>query len=411
VFSGYGNDLSIRLFGGKAYLSWIFGGVLLIAFLGCGTTFRGLQSKIGKCWIALVVCLLFSSAFSIWRSESVGLLENYVPKILFVYFYCCAFSLTLRNLRILIIGNIICTTAILLSAALFGKADDGNRFAIPDSLFFGNPNDLALALVCSLGFTVFLILQKSILARILGIAEFLITLFFVLKTGSRGGFLALAACLTVWIIFSSARMRLIALAIPAMSLVALLPGSILIRLVQIAAPGADTPAAAMDGTSQASKALGSQYERTRLLERSIGYAFAHPVFGLGPGTFMDALYNDDVLYGTHTTALGTHNTYTQLASECGFPVLFLYLGVLFGSIAVNYRIMKRTRKEPGAEKVFTISLCLLGSLVAFAIGSAFHHVAYSLTLPVLSAMSVALHMSSQGGNLQWIDAETAAGNV
>jgi hypothetical protein len=259
VFSGYGNDLSIRLFGGKAYLSWIFGGVLLIAFMGCGTTFRGLQSKIGKCWIALVVCLLFSSAFSIWRSESVGLLQNYIPKILFVYFYFCAFTLTLRNLRVLIIGNIVCTTAILLSAALFGKADDGNRFAIPDSLFFGNPNDLALALVCSLGFTLFLIMQRSIPARILGMAEFLITLLFVLKTGSRGGFLALAACLTVWIIFSSIRMRLIALAIPALSLVALLPGSILTRLVQIAAPGASTPTAAMDGTSQISKALGSQY--------------------------------------------------------------------------------------------------------------------------------------------------------
>jgi hypothetical protein len=411
VFSGYGNDLSIRLFGGKAYLSWIFGGLLLIAFLGCGTTFRGLQSKIGKCWFAMVVCLLFSSAFSIWRSESVGLLENYIPKTLFVYFYCCAFTLTLRNLRILIIGNIVCTTAILLSAALFGKADEGNRFAIPDSLFFGNPNDLALALVCSLGFTLFLILQKSILARVLGMAEFLITLLFMLKTGSRGGFLALAACLTVWIIFSSTRIRLVALAIPALSLVALLPGSILTRLVQIAAPGAVTPTAAMDGTSQTSKALGSQYERTLLLERSIGYAFAHPVFGLGPGTFMDALYNDDVLHGTHTNALGTHNTYTQLASECGFPVLFLYLGVLFGSITVNYRVMKRTRKEPGAEKVFTMSLCLLGSLIAYAIGSAFHHVGYSLTLPVLSAMSVALHMTSQGGNLQWIEAETAAGNV
>jgi O-Antigen ligase len=401
LFSGAGNDLAGH-FGGKAYLSWIFGPAVLIAFFCCGSALRGLQPTIGKCWAGIVFCLLGAGAFSMNRGTSLDLMQGYLTKVLVVYFFCAAFALTVRNVRTLIMGNVFCTSVILLSAGLFGAADTFGRFCIPGSIFFGNSNDLALSLVCSLGFSLFLIWQKSGFARILGSAEFLISLYFILKTGSRGGFLALAVCLTTWLIFSRKRGRLLVLAVPAICLVALLPGSILSRLVEIEAPGAEAK-------SSGNEAQMSQYERTQLLEKSIRFAVTHPVLGTGPGTFMDALWLDDVAFSTHTAALGTHNTYTQLASECGFPVL--YLGVLFGSITMNFRVMKRTREVPGAEKVFTMAVCLFGTLIAYAVGSGFDHVAYSGTLPLYSGISVALYLATQGGDPRWIEAETAAGNA
>jgi len=91
--------------------------------------------------------------------------------------------------------------------------------------------------------------------------------------------------------------------------------------------------------------------------------------------------------------------------------LLLYLGVLFGAIGSNYRIMKRTRKVPGAERVFNMSVCLLGSLIAYAIASGFHHVGYTQTLPILSGLSAALALASRGGDVAWIHSETAAGNA
>src|SRR5580692_9966917 len=94
LFSGYGNDLSIRLLGGKAYLSMIFGAILPIAFLGSGTALRGLQTKIGKCWLGLIGVLMFSALFSISRGESFALLQGYIPKAVIVFYYCCAFALT-----------------------------------------------------------------------------------------------------------------------------------------------------------------------------------------------------------------------------------------------------------------------------------------------------------------------------
>jgi hypothetical protein len=407
LFAGYANDLSIRLLGGKAYLSWLFGIGLLISFIGCGTAFRGLQSTIGKYWVGFAIGLLFSTAFSINKGASLGVVETYIPKTLLVYFFCSAFALSLRNVRTLFTANIVCTSAMLLSAVLFGGINEiEGRFCIPDSLFFGNSNDLALALVCSLGFSLYLIWRDSAFARILGAAEFLLSLYFMLKTGSRGGFLALAACLTVWLIVSNRRGRLIFLAIPALCSLPLLPSSTLSRLTEISTSGVSEQDAATGSAAQM-----SQYERTQLLKKSIRFAVTHPVFGTGPATFPDALYFDDVAFGTHTAALSTHNTYTQMASECGFPVFFLYLAALFGAIGTNFRIMKRTRNEPGAQGVFTMSVCLLGNLVAYAVSSGFDHVGFSWTLPLLSGLTVALYLASHGGDPRWIEAEIAAGNA
>jgi O-antigen ligase len=321
-----------------------------------------------------------------------------------LFFFVCAFALTLRQCRTLILGNIACTSAILLSAVLFGGSV-GDRFAIPSSFLFGGANDLALALVSSLGFTVFLIMQKSILAQILGAGEFLLTLYLMLKTGSRGGFIALAVFLMIVFIFSASRWKLVVLMIPALAVVPMLPGSTLNRLVEIAAP------TALNDENASGEAAESQMERTMLLRKSVVFAVTHPLFGVGPGEFTDALYESDEANKTHTHALGTHNTYTQVASECGFPALAFYLVVLFSSIASNFRIMKRTRNMPGGQQVFTMALCLLGSLVAFGVNTIFHHDAYSGTLPILSGMSAALAMASRNGDPAWIEAETAAGNA
>lgn len=405
IFAANANDLSLRIIGAKAYLSWVFGASMLIAFLICGTTFRGVKANVGKFWIGFALCLVGSSLFSISHGKSVGLLKEYFPKTLFVYFYSCAFALTVRSCRTLFRANILCTTAILVSALLFGAVDSTGRFNIPDSLFFGNANDFALALVCSLGFSMYLICQDAIVLRILGSVEFLGSLYFMLKTGSRGGFLALAGCLVVWLICFKKRGRLLAVIIPGVCAVGLLPSHILQRLVTIRVPGSITV------TAETNADDGSQAERTLLLEKAVRFAVTHPIFGTGPATFPDALWLDDVSHGTHTAALGTHNTYAQLAAEDGFPVLLLYLGALLGAIKLNYRVMKRTVGIASAEQVYTMAGCLLGSLIAYAIGTAFDHVAYSPTLPLLSGLSVSLYLASRGGNPQWIESQLREGNT
>lgn len=401
LFSGNANDLLHFVGGGKAYVSWIAGALMIVAFLGCGTSLRGLRAPVGRAWLGFAFFLVLATPFSIWRGESTELLSTYIPRVLFLFFYVTAFSVSLRDCRILVMTYIVCADGLLLSCALFGQVDEGGRFHIPDSLFFGGANELALGLVCALAFALYLVMQKSSFGQILGAGQFLLTLYFMVKTGSRGGFLALMAFLFVWILFSSQRLKLIALTIPAIAIIVGLSGSIVDRLIQIALPGN------LDASSASGEAQESQVERTMLLRKSISFALHNPLFGTGPGTFRDALWNEDVRHATHTHSLGTHNSYAQVASECGFPAFFCYIFVVFGSIASNLRILKRTRGSPSAFSVYSMALTLFSSLIAFAVATFFDHVAYTGSLPILSGMSVALALASRNGDLRWIEAEAA----
>lgn len=405
LLSGAINDFSNRLLHTKAYLSFVFGIVVVLAFLVCGTALRGMKSNIGKFWGGLAVWLVIASVFSIGRGDSIALIKDYITKIVVIYFYCTAFILNVRNCRTLFTVNIVTACYTVLSCALFGDLDSSGRMIIGGGLFQGNSNDLALSLVCNLGFFMYMIWQKSALRRIIGVMGFVASIFFLLKTGSRGGFLALAACLLVWFIYSNKRGILIALIAPAILLAPLLSPAILARLVSI-----EISSAALNSADGMNQDQASQAERTRLLQKSVIMAITHPVFGVGPGRFTDALWLDDVANKTHTAALGTHNSYTQLASECGLPALLFYLGALIGAIRLNLQMLKRARTSPKAEIVFTMSVCLLGNLVAYAVSTAFNHVVYSWTLPLLSGITVALYMASNGGDPEWIEAQAIAGN-
>jgi len=405
LLSAYSNDLMMHAFGGKAYLSWVFGPLAILLLVICGTVMRGVRFSIGKFWLGFAACLLFSTAFSMVKPTSLGMIKGYFMQVLVVYFCCTAFALTIRNVHKLMMANVICTAMMILEAILFGQPDEAGRMVIPDSIFLGNSNDFSLHLVCSLGFSMYLVWQKSGLAKVLGATQFLLTLYLMLKTGSRGGFLALMGCLTIWFLFSGKRGTIIALLLPGLAVIPLISGATLARLVHIEVPGSSL------ANSAEGEAEMSQVERTHLLETSIRFALTHPLFGTGPATFSDALYFDDLAHGTHTPALGTHNSWTQVASECGIPAFLFYVCVVFGSIRVCYRIMRKTQNQPGAEKVFAISACLLGILVAYAISTTFDHVAYHLLLPLFSGTTVALYLSTHGGDLEWIRSQDALGNV
>lgn len=403
VFSAYANDLAMRAMHGKAYLSWVAAIILPFAFLLCGTGLRGAKHSLGKAWLGFAAMLIIGTPFSIWRGETITLLQVYLPRVFGLFFYICAFCLTLQLTKKVFNLLVFCTTAILLCAALFGGVDDGGRFAIPDSNMFGGANDLGLALAVSLPFTMTLILRKKVWLKIFGLGQFLASLMYILKTGSRGSFLGLAAFVIVWLVFSSKRSALLMLAIPGIGLVPFLPKTVLSRLVAI------NVSSSTSISEEDNEAIASQKERQMLLNMAIEFAITHPVFGVGASTFTEALNQYDKAHHTHTHALGTHNSYAQIASECGFPALFLYVGILLGTIVVNYRLMRLTRTVKEADPVYVMALCLFCSAVIYMVNSGFHHVGYSQTLPIVSGLTAALWMATGNGNLEVIKAEVAAG--
>src|SRR5208283_2495704 len=177
------NDLSQHFFQVNAYVSWVSQVLLVIAFIASGSTGRGLQLPIGKMWAIFTFLLALTVLFSTWRSESLSMMMNYVPRCTLFFFAICAFVVDIATLRLFLLAEIFKGLLILVICLTMG-GDAGGRFAIPESSFYGGANDLALGLATSAGFFFYWVVQKNIIKMLLGTCALIASLYFLLKTSS-----------------------------------------------------------------------------------------------------------------------------------------------------------------------------------------------------------------------------------
>jgi len=126
-----------------------------------------------------------------------------------------------------------------------------------------------------------------------------------------------------------------------------------------------------------------------LLRQSVLLAVSNPLVGVGPGEFSVAASRDSMTEGTPATWLGTHNSYSEVASECGIPAFLLYSSVIAMTLAGNFRIFRRSDGDVSA-----LAFCLFNATLAYAICTFFFHVAYSSYLPAIAGMSLALRLGT-----------------
>jgi len=392
IVSGYATDLLLLSAGAKPYLSAIAGVCAMIAFLISGHSLRALETKQGKLWCFLTIWLIAGIPFSHWPGGSYHVLAAYIPKIHLILFFICALAITAEDCAILVLANAAGCFALLFECWRYGTADDSGRFYIPNSISFANPNDLALQLVVSMGLFVFLILNKAWVSRILGSAGLVAGFYYTLKTGSRGSLVACGALAVFCLVFTRYRFRVLLLAIPLTVIAAGMSANTLHRLTLIFLNPAEDLGAATSALDQQS--IESQLERQELLKASLVYMVTHPLFGVGAGEFADVRWSDMKQMGTHVASLGTHNSYTEIGSECGFPALICFAGVLIVSIRSNYRIYKRAAPDPALHRMAQLSLCLLLGCLGFAVNAFFHHSSYSAYVSTLGGLSAALYLAA-----------------
>jgi len=395
VLSGFANDWAIRLLGNKAYISTVTVLLLPVAWLLSGNALRGLRQPIGRWWAAFLVWLLLATPFSVWKGGSALMLWNYVPRSYLTFFYICAFATSLRRCRRLMYVNVAGAVILGLTCMKFGEVGDGSnygRFRIPGSLFFSNANDLALALLLGLTCFLFLISQHGKGKRLLGVIGILLSILYTLKTGSRGCLLAGIALSGLLFYFSSRKVLAVIIGLPIIALTLLmLPSATLHRLLLF---GTETDAVAAQGDSDVA-AIGSQLERRELFKTSLIYTLKHPLLGVGPDQFAVAMAGDSAKNGVRTPWLGTHNSYTQVSSECGIPALICYCAALFLSFRTNLRLFRHSRNNPALKDVTSLSFCLLMGILVYSVSTFFFHIAYGGALPALAGFTVALQMSAE----------------
>jgi len=401
LLAGFANDWSLRLFGSKAYLSAVTLLLLPLAWLFSGNALRGFHTRTGRCWIAFLMWMLLAAPFSTWRGGSAALLANYVPRAWFCFFYTCSFATSLRRCRQLMYVQIASAAALLLSCAVFGGPGDDpseTRFRIPHSLFYANSNDLALALLLGISSFLFLLAHPRIGPRLFGAAGVLLAAFYAFQTGSRGSMIAASGMfgLVFWV--SRGKWKVLALGVAALAVLfaAAIAGVHSTTLHRMSLVLSD-PGPSRSETTADLASVASQKQRREVFNTSLRYTLMHPLLGVGPDQFAAAVEQDAARSGQHTPWLGTHNTYTQVSSECGIPALIFYAAVIVFCLQSNFRLYLNTRDRPALRELAALSRCLLAGTCVFAVSAFFFHMAYSADLPMLAGFTVALQRVSGAG--------------
>jgi O-antigen ligase len=149
-------------------------------------------------------------------------------------------------------------------------------------------------------------------------------------------------------------------------------------------------------TGEEESALASTAMRQYLFRQSIRYTFSHPIFGVGPGEFPEYEGTHEVIGGTtHGDWQETHNSYTQVSSECGIPAFLFYVAGLVSS----FRLLSGTHRQAKQRRdcrdiqilVFSIQLGMVG----FCSAIAFVNFAYFYYLPAMSGLAIAVWHAAQ----------------
>ncbi|MEP6537122.1 MAG: O-antigen ligase family protein [Bryobacteraceae bacterium] len=372
--------------------------LVLAATVFGGGILRVWDHKIGRYFVAFTAWMAIAIPFSFWRGGSTVVFQGWLKAVLV---YICIVGLiatydqTVRAIKVL--GFAVLTLAIL--ALTLGNSENGRLFLSEGK--FQNPNDLAQIMLIGLPF-LWLMVKDSTQNVLFKTFPFLLSglIFYVLlKTGSRGAIFGFLAMMLFAFIRSSMTGRIAMLGfslILMLAAIVVVPGSLRHRYATLFSSDSDGDLSA-DAKELADIAVASSEARQRVFKKSIEMTLRHPLLGVGPGMFAEAVEDDLAQEGKRTTFLLSHNSYTQVSSEMGFPGLFLYVAIIYGCFKATAAVEKvsRVRAGPRWKNISSTADCLRMTLVAYAVTAIFSSVAYQSLLPAIAGLCTVLYTSVQ----------------
>jgi len=224
---------------------------------------------------------------------------------------------------------------------------------------FGNPNDLAINIALNFPLCLmFLILNKNPVVKLLWFLGIVMMGRGLMLTYSRSGFLAMAVAVVVSLwefgVRNKRRYLLVIAGFCVVVLVVVGPQSYGDRIKSI--------------FSNDVAVYGDAKEaRIELLISSLVVTAKRPVFGVGAGQFPNYTGNPHV----------THNTYTELSSECGIPVLVMFLMVMYQCFR-NLSKVRNTARYRSDPEVPLYTSALWAGFASYLAGAFFANTAYAL---------------------------------
>lgn len=394
---------------GGLHMTFLFGCCAGLAFL-----FALLGGRIRLHWtrelgIVLLLTAWFIAGlpFALWRGGSLRVLLDVWLKTAVIFFLLTQTLLTIERIRgllwAIILSELVVTSFSILQASSVtwvGGRMQGVSMGILGWNFLGIAAAMTIPYIAAL-----FVIQRSFPAACLLVAASASMLWMLVLTASRGGLLSVvfSVGLTLLLVLrSSARGRLAGMAIVlALFGAIVMAPRVLWQRLETVWGNPDTYTDQVAASAEASKE-----DHIAVLSRSVRYTFEHPVFGLGLGNFQVA---SGIELQQPGAWVGTHNTFTEVSSEAGIPALILLIALL----AMTIRSMRKIgRSLMGGRERLELNLmarATLASLLSFAFGAFFVHVAYEYYLfyPVAVAVairSLALRRSANDDSLRRVAA-------
>ncbi|MGB2635572.1 MAG: O-antigen ligase family protein [Candidatus Acidiferrum sp.] len=375
------------LLGTDTYLLYFVAIPVLIAIPTTGGFQRAFKYQPAWYWAAFALWLLPTSAFSSWKAGSLNIVMGYYRTELVLLFAIAGLVTTFQECRWLMYTISWAAVVNIITVLLFRRIDIHGR----TSLAFGtvaNSNDYSGHLIFVLPFLLWVILVTRLtIVRIVGFLVLVLALYEILAAGSRGAMIGLATAIIVFALTTTPKVRRIVLVtapVLAMLVIALLPRSVSHRIFAFSSDDADA----------SSEALESSHDRAQLLRDSIATVFRHPLFGVGTGQFANTEGQQTAQSGQRLW-YGAHNSFTQVASENGFPGFIFYLGGVLSSLILLNKTGRFLSRKSGVKDAASAVLCVRIALISFCVTIFFLNFGYFFYLPALAGITIAIAASSK----------------
>ncbi len=365
--------------------------ILTVALITRGQVGRFWHTTIAKPWMLLLAVFLAAAVLGTYPRMSTSFMIQYGARLHLLPFYCCAFLLTPRQVRHCMYWIAGGAVLLLVLCLRIGEYAEGRLFIPETSL--SNPNDLGFALLLGTTCLLLFLYARSVTLRVLWVFALPLSIFFILRTGSRANFITLLVLIPVVFIMISRRAKFAMFVLCPVAVVILafaIPKSTFTRLTLILVDPKEDQADDLELRG----AIGSQIARVQLQKNAIELTLHRPFLGVGALMFENAVEKMvRAETGKKSGWQGAHNTYLEISAENGIPALILYLWVLFLCFRMNYASFQTCNREPRQRAALGQSLCLILMAVAYCIGIAFCNAAYDGHLDILVALSTANYLA------------------
>ncbi len=237
----------------------------------------------------------------------------------------------------------------------------------------------------------FVLAQRRPLLRVLAVAGLVVLAVGLIRSGSRGGFLAfLGVTAFVLLGFTTvpARARLAGLVAILAVAAASASDQYWTQMQTIVHPNQD-----YNTTSEAG--------RVKIWTRGLGYMAGRPMLGVGISNFQVAEGTISPLARLQERGIGVrwgaaHNVFIQVGAELGLPGLILFVAWIASAFLALRRLARQPRKgSDSATDAPRLAQSLMAALVGFVVGGCFLSLAYSDMLYTLAALAVGLQKVSR----------------